>query len=433
MAEGSPRGLVAAGRLRDDGLVHITIFTLGSRGDVEPYLALGEGLAAAGYNVRLCTHERYEPEIRAAGLEFSPAAGDPRAMAQSEAGQRWLESGRNPILIMRRLLDVSGPVFRQYLHDCEAAMSGTDAVLFSVLAFPAYHLAEAAGIPAVGAYLQPMTRTRQMPSLFVRSGGPGFVNLWSHFATEQITWQPMRRTVNDWRRGLGLHPLPRSGLYRPIYRSMPVLYGFSPMVVPPPSDWPAQVRVTGYWIRDTFRDYRPQRLDRFLAAGPAPVYVGFGSRPERRPQALAELVLSAVRRAGHRAVLLTGWGGLTVADSGEDVLVVDEVPHSWLFPQMAAVVHHGGAGTTGAALQSGAPSVVVPSFADQFFWAEQVEALGAGVNLPRRRLTASALAAALATTRGSDLRRRAKELGTRLADENGVKRAVEELDRVLHR
>jgi UDP:flavonoid glycosyltransferase YjiC (YdhE family) len=100
---------------------------------------------------------------------------------------------------------------------------------------------------------------------------------------------------------------------------------------------------------------------------------------------------------------------------------------------MAAVVHHGGAGTTGAALQSGAPSIVVPSFADQFFWAEQVEALGAGVNLPRRKLTANALAGALATTRGSDLRRRAKELGTRLADENGVNRAVEELNRVLHR
>ena len=411
--------------------MHITLFTLGSRGDVEPYIALGRGLVAAGHTVRLSTHERYGPEIRAAGLEFSPAAGDPRLMVQEEAGKRWLESGRNPIRIMRRLLDVSGPIFQQYLQDCESAISGTDAVLFSVLAFPAYHLAEAAGIQAVGAYLQPMTRTRQMPSLFARGTGPGFLNLWSHIATEQITWQPMRRTVNEWRRGLGLEPLPRSGLYRPIYRSMPLLYGFSPTVVPPPSDWPPQVRVTGYWSRETSIDQRPQRLNQFLAAGPAPVYVGFGSRPERQPLALTELVLAAIRLAGHRAVLLTGWGGLSVADSGDDVLVVEEVPHSWLFPQMAAVVHHGGAGTTGTALQSGTPSIVVPSFADQFFWAERVEALGAGVNLPRRRLSVNALAGALATARRSDLRERASKLGTELASENGVERAVAELSRIL--
>ena len=411
--------------------MHITLFTLGSRGDVEPYIALGGGLVAAGHTVRLSTHERYGPEIRAAGLEFTAAAGDPRSMVQEEAAKRWLESGRNPIRIMRRLLDASGPIFRQYLQDCEAAMSGTEAVLFSVLAFPAFHLAEAAGITAVGAYLQPMTRTRQMPSLFARAGRPGLVNLWSHIATEQITWQPMRRTVNEWRRGLGLDPLPRSGLYRPIYRSMPLLYGFSPTVVPPPSDWPPQVKVTGYWSRETFNDQRPQRLNQFLAAGPAPVYVGFGSRPERQPHALTELVLSAIRLAGHRAVLLTGWGGLTVADSGDDVLVVDEVPHSWLFPQVAAVVHHGGAGTTGSGLQSGTPSIVVPSFADQFFWGERVEALGAGVNLPRRTLSASALAGALETTRGPVMRRRATEIGMKLAGENGVSRAVAELSRLL--
>lgn len=411
--------------------MHVTLFTLGSRGDVEPYVALGRGLVVAGHTVRLSTHERYGTEISAAGLEFSPAAGDPRLMMQEEAGKLWLESGRNPIRIMRRLLDVSGPIFRQYLQDCEAAMSGTDAVLFSVLAFPAYHLAEAAGIPAVGAYLQPMTRTRQMPSLFAKAGGPGFINLWSHIATEQITWQPMRRTVNEWRLGLGLEPLPRSGLYRPIYRSMPVLYGFSPTVVPPPSDWPPQVKVTGYWARET-NDRRPQRLDRFLAAGPAPIYVGFGSRPERHPRALADLVLAAVRRAGQRAVLLTGWGGLRAADSGDDVLVVDEVPHSWLFPHMAAVVHHGGAGTTGTALHSGTPSIVVPSFADQFFWGERVQSLGVGVNLPRRQLSVSALIEAIEATRQPNLRRRATELGTKLAVEDGVSRAVDELRRILN-
>jgi UDP:flavonoid glycosyltransferase YjiC (YdhE family) len=130
-------------------------------------------------------------------------------------------------------------------------------------------------------------------------------------------------------------------------------------------------------------------------------------------------------------VLLTGWGGLTVADSGDDVLVVDEAPHTWLFPHMAAVVHHGGAGTTGTALQSGTPSIVVPSFADQFFWGQRVRSLGVGMNLPRRELSVSALTGAIEATREPDLRQRAAELGKRLADEDGVSRAAEELSRIL--
>lgn len=412
--------------------MHITLFTIGSRGDIEPYIALGRGLVASGHTVRLATHERYEPEIREEGMEFSPASGDPRQMMEGEPGKRWLESGRNPARIMRRLLDLSGPIFHQYLKDCEAAIAGTDAVLFSVLAFPAYHLAEAARIPAIGAYLQPMTRTREFPSLFTKRSRSALLNLWSHVAVEQITWQPVRRTVNRWRAGLGLDPLPRSGLYRSIYQSMPVLYGFSPAVVSPPSDWPEQIKVTGYWVREGSGEWRPsEALVRFLADGPAPVYVGFGSRPEREPESLAALVLAAVRQVERRAVLLTGWGGLTVADSGDDVLVVDEVPHDWLFPQMAAVVHHGGAGTTGTALQSGTPSVVVPSFADQFFWGERVAAIGAGINLPRRKLTIGSLSQAIVETKEENMRLRAAELGAKLRAENGVERAVAELTSIL--
>lgn len=412
--------------------MHITLFTIGSRGDVEPYIALGQGLRRAGHQVRVCTHERYEPEISEAGLEFSGAGGDPRLIMEGEAGQRWLESGRNPVRTMRRLLDLSGPIFEKYLQECEVAMAGTNAVLFSVLAFPAYHLAEAAGIPAIGAYLQPMTRTREFPSLFQKGRGVSFLNLWSHIAVEQVTWQPMRGAVNEWRDGLGLEQLPRSGLYRPIYRSMPVLYGFSPAVVAPPSDWPDHVKVTGYWVRGRANGWRADKtMTRFLADGPPPVYVGFGSRPERNPEALAELVVDAVRFTGHRAVLLTGWGGLTVGDSSDDVLVVDEVPHDWLFPQMAAVVHHGGAGTTGTALQSGTPSIVVPSFADQFFWGERVAALGVGETLPRRRLTVESLAESISATADAEVRAKSDRLGERLRAENGVMRAVEEVELLL--
>lgn len=415
--------------------MHVTLLTIGSRGDIEPYLALGSGLREVGHTVRVATHERYRPEIEQAGLEFSPLPGDPRQLVETEEGRRWLESGRNPVKMMGRLLDLVGPHFDQYLRDAETAVSGTQMVLFSVLGFPAYHLAEAAGIPAMGAWLQPMSRTQSLPSAFLPAwmGRLPFANLWSHVLTEQVSWLPLRKRVNRWRAGLGLDPLPMSGLYRPIYRTMPVLYGFSPSVVPPPSDWPAQIRVTGYWFREGRSDWRPPtRLTDFLSSGPQPAYIGFGSRPERRPQDLAELALTALRRAGLRGVLLTGWGGLSSNDSSDDILVVDEVPHGWLFPRMAAIVHHGGAGTTGTTLESGTPSIVVPSFADQFYWAERTAGLGVGVNLPRRRLTVGTLAAALLTaTTDQTMRARAGELGEVLRGEDGVGCAVEELARLL--
>jgi UDP:flavonoid glycosyltransferase YjiC (YdhE family) len=130
-------------------------------------------------------------------------------------------------------------------------------------------------------------------------------------------------------------------------------------------------------------------------------------------------------------VLLTGWGGLQGKDLGDDVLIVDEIPHEWLFPRMAAVVHHGGAGTTGTALQSGVPSVVVPSFADQFFWGEQVARLGVGVSLPRQRLSVASLAESITTTAEARIRSRATALGVELRAENGVERAVERLHSIL--
>ena len=412
--------------------MHATLVTLGSRGDFEPYLALGNGLREAGYRVRLATHRRYAAETEGAGLEFSPLAGDPRQLVEEEAGHRWLESGRNPVRTMGRLLDLAGGLFQQLLADCEAALTGTQAVLFSVLGFPAYHLAEAAGIPAVAAYLQPMTRTRAFPSVFVKSVGPGLLNLWSHMAVEQITWQPLRRKVNRWRLAMDLEPLPISGLHRPLYRSLPVLYGYSPLVVPRPDDWPSQVKVTGYWHRPTSEDWQPpERLARFLEEGPTPIYLGFGSIPDRRPEALAATVQGAVRTLGKRAVVMTGWGALDSIDTGEDVLVLDHVPHDWLFPRTDVVVHHGGAGTTGTALRAGVPTVAVPVFADQFFWAERTVALGTGKCVPRRRLTAEALVRAISSASDPAIRRSAAALGSRMRAEKGVEGAVAELGALL--
>jgi UDP:flavonoid glycosyltransferase YjiC (YdhE family) len=196
-------------------------------------------------------------------------------------------------------------------------------------------------------------------------------------------------------------------------------------VVPVPPDWPDDVHVTGYWFRDPDPAWTlPPALAAFLAAGPAPVYLGFGSMPDADPAGLVAALVGGARRAGHRMVLHSGWSRLRATGLlDDDVLVVDDVPHSLLFPRMAAVVHHGGAGTTAAALRAGVAAVVIPLFADQFFWGRRVAALGAGAApIARERLTDARLAAALAVAVGR--RDGARRLAEELAAEAGVAQAV---------
>src|SRR5262249_31336952 len=190
-----------------------------------------------------------------------------------------------------------------------------------------------------------------------------------------------RQPVNEWRREL-LHLPPLSGgpLARQLDdRRLPILYGYSPAVLPKPPDWDERTHVTGYWFLDHLPDWRPpEGLVDFLRVGPPPVSVGFGSMRSQHPEAVTELVVEALARAGQRGILLTGWGGLRGIDRPERVFTVEAVPHDWLFPQVRAAVHHGGAGTAAAALRAGIPSVVVPFFGDQSFWGRRVAALGAG-------------------------------------------------------
>lgn len=171
----------------------------------------------------------------------------------------------------------------------------------------------------------------------------------------------------------------------------------------------------------------PAALEDFLETGPLPVYVGFGSMPSQRPEDAAAMVVEALQRNGLRGVLYGGWGGLRPEDLPEQIYVTGPVPHNWLFPRMAAIVHHGGAGTTAAGLWAGVPNIVTPFFGDQPFWGRQVHALGVGPQpIPRSKLTVDNLSEALHTvTTDTQLRERAAALGQRIRAEDGVARAVE--------
>jgi sterol 3beta-glucosyltransferase len=228
---------------------------------------------------------------------------------------------------------------------------------------------------------------------------------------------------------LGLPAAPFWGPYdADCVRGMPVLYGYSPSVIPRPSDWDDDTHVTGYWFLDSEDKWNPPTalLD-FLESGPAPVYIGFGSMSNRNPEETAGLVVNALKQIDQRAILLSGWSGLHKNDLPESIFMIDSIPHSWLFPRVAAVVHHGGAGTTAAGLRAGVPSVVVPFFGDQPFWGARVAELGVGPKpAPRKSLTAERLAQAIQTAvTDVAIRENAANLGSKIQAEDGVARAVD--------
>ncbi|RFU42697.1 glycosyltransferase, partial [Actinomadura logoneensis] len=382
-------------------------------------------LAARGDRVRLVAAARYAPLARASGLELVPLTVDPTEILTSDAGQELLAGGRNPVRFLTGFRRILGPSARRLLDECLAGSRGADLLLGPTLGLLPRHLGEHLDVPWALVHFQPSQPTAAFPHPFVpRSlGGPG--NRASFAAVDQIAWQLSRPFLNPWRRdALGLRPLPLRGAPR----DEPLVLGcFSEHVVPRPPDWPPHVHLTGYWTLDEPSYRPPDDLAAFLADGPPPVYVGFGSMVPKDARLTGLTVRTALRLAGLRGVVQ---GDPDTSD--DDVLAVRDVPHTWLFPRMAAVVHHGGAGTTAAGLRAGVPSVVTPFFGDQPYWADRVTALGAGPRpVPFRALTAPRLAAALRkATTSEDIRKNAATLGARLRAENGVARAVELLDRL---
>ncbi len=414
--------------------MRVTILTLGSRGDVQPYVALGAGLRRAGHAVSLATHREFEPLIRAHGLDFAPVAGDPREIVRSSEAQRWLDANNNPVGFSLGLFRVVAPLVEQVFRDALAACAGADLIIPSVLGvFAGYHIHQKTGQRLLPAYLQQLHSTSAFPAQIVPlpPAGPWSpaYNRLSYWLAENVFWQLGRGVMNRARRTvLGLPPLPWGGMVdRGFAARNPFLYGFSEHVLPRPPEWPANVHVTGYWFLDTPADYQPPAaLARFLEAGPPPISIGFGSLVRRDPAGLTRRLLEALRLTGQRGLLLGGWGGLDDADLPATVLHLEAVPHDWLFPRVAAVVHHGGSGTTAAGLRAGVPSIVLPIFGDQPFWAWRVAQLGVGpAPIPEARLTVRRLAAALdQALTDTALRQRAAVLGGKIRAEAGVERAV---------
>ncbi|MFI0424916.1 glycosyltransferase [Spongiactinospora sp. 9N601] len=404
--------------------MRVLIVALGTMGDVAPYTGLVGPLRAAGHEVAMAAFGRFAAQVRACGAEFREIPGDPAA-----AGG-WTQAANSS----RGIRSVAAQARRLGEAVLAVAERGADVLLLSMPAQSAVHVAERLGIPSIGLFLQPIFPTAAHPPSFIGVGGS--LGGWGNRAAGGLLVALMGRLtsgpVRELRARLGLPPANRRELGERM-AAWPVLHAYSPAVLPRPDDWRPGLTVSGYLWPAVPADWEPDaELADFLAAGPPPVYVGFGSRRISDGPRIVEIVEEALRRAGVRGVLHAGWAGL--ASRSGTTFTVGETPHEWLFPRMAAVVHHCGAGTTAAGLRAGVPTVGVPILGDQPFWAGRVAALGAGPKpVPYGGLSADRLARAVAdAVSDASYRKAATALSERIAAEDGAGKVVAALAALDH-
>ena len=424
--------------------MNILILTFGSRGDVQPYVALGKGLKARGHTVTVCTCSRFESFVTNYGLIYAHGADDLLKLLDSVEGRNAMEDTNGffgSLKTMRKMMKRIKPIMRQMIIDSwEAAQAvEPDIVIFNSKAIGADAIAEKLGIPMIMAMPLPqMAPTAETPTIgFPQWKLGGWYNKATYKVVHKIGLWMGGQFTKEWRIAHNLSPQLRGidALHTPANEPIPLLHCYSPEVSTAPKDWPDTAYVTGYWFLDRLDAWEPSKeLQDFLDAGDPPVYVGFGSMAGRNPKRLASIVIEALQKANVRGIIATGWGGLETGGLPDSILKIDKAPHDWLFPRVAAVVHHGGAGTTAAGLRAGRPTVICPFFGDQPFWGGRIYALGAGPEpIPQKKLTVEKLANALRTVASNvAIREKAESLGERIRREDGVSNAIALIEGVYH-
>lgn len=409
--------------------MRIVLATGGSRGDVQPYLALGSELRRREHEVVVLTYGAYEGMVDALGLSFAELSGDPQEIVENLT-----EAGHDVLRFARRFRRVTEHMIERNFEQTLEACRGADAVVHASVAFLGFFAARDLRIPAIMAEMQPIFEpTKSFPSAVMPEGPwpfQGLYNRMSYSVVRQIYWRtfrPMLQRIAGMRADLERVPALR-GPFDSLRRlGVPVLCGWSRRVLPRPLDWDTRMHVTGYWFVDRTPHWTPPAdLRDFLREEGPTVAVGFSSvRSIGDVRPTLDRVLRALDQSRMRAVFVRGWSEVETSGLPPSVFVIEEAPHDWLFPRVSAVIHHGGAGTTAAALRAGVPSMVLPFSADQKFWGRTVERLGAGIaGAAGRGGSSPDLTRMLVEAGGARLQAGAAMIGCEIRAERGVARAA---------
>jgi UDP:flavonoid glycosyltransferase YjiC (YdhE family) len=440
--------------------LNVVIQVVGSRGDVQPFVALGKVLKDTyGHRVRLATHPNFKDFVQENGLEFFSIGGDPsqlmafmvknpglmpgfRSLLSGDVGQRRRDVGEYIQGCWRSCYEAGDGMSLRPTLDNLSTSSGTDTgsktaarpfvadcIIANPPSFAHIHCAEKLGLPLHIMFTMPYSPTQAFshPLANIQSSDadPQLTNYISYAMIELLTWQGLGDIINRFReKCLGLDPV--SLIWAPgmLQRlKVPHTYCWSPALIPKPKDWGSHISISGFYFLNLASSYTPAPdLQAFLDAGPSPVYIGFGSIVLNDPNAMTELIFEAVRKTGQRVLLSKGWGGMGADELRipDGVFMLGNVPHDWLFQHVSCVVHHGGAGTTAAGITAGRPTLIIPFFGDQPFWGAMVSRAGAGPDpIPHKQLTAEKLADAINFCLEPESLERAKELASKIAAERG--------------
>ncbi|RDW61435.1 hypothetical protein BP5796_11327 [Coleophoma crateriformis] len=428
--------------------LNIVIHVVGSRGDVQPFVALGIELKNSyGHRVRLATHGTFKKFVEENGLEFFEIGGDPAElmafMVKNPGLIPGIKSLRDGDVGKRRkgMADILQGCWKSCADIDEIGESEgvvprakpfvANAIIANPPSFAHIHCAQKLGIPLHLMFTMPWSPTYAFPhplaNIKSSNASGSMTNEMSYTLVDMMTWQGLGDLTNKFRKDtLNLTYLSQGAATTMLHRlRIPYTYCWSPALIPKPKDWGPHISISGFYFLSLASDYQPDPdLADFLAAGPPPVYIGFGSIVVDDPDAMTQLIFKAVRKTGARALVSKGWGGFGENEPSkpDSVFMLGNCPHDWLFKHVSCVVHHGGAGTTAAGIALGRPTVIVPFFGDQPFWGAMVSNAGAGPKpIPHKELTAENLANAILDALKPETLERAKELGERIRKEDGCK------------
>ncbi|KAL2644152.1 hypothetical protein R1flu_011739 [Riccia fluitans] len=422
--------------------LQIVMLIVGTRGDVQPFVAIGKHLQGYGHRVRLATHSNFREFVMTAGLEFYPLGGDPKVLAGYMVKNKgFLPSVPSEVTVQRKQI-------KQIIHSLLPACTAADPEAVSGLPFraqaiianpPAYghvHVAEYLQVPLHIFFTMPWTATSEFPHPLSRVKSPAGYRL-SYQVVDALIWWGIRSMINDFRKKkLKLRPITYLSGSQGSITELPTGYIWSPHLVPKPRDWGPLIDVVGFCFLNLAQDYKPpQDLVDWLAAGPAPIYVGFGSLPVVDPKGMTEIIIKALKETKQRGIIYKGWGGIgDLKEVGKDIYLVEDCPHDWLFKHCVAVVHHGGAGTTAAGLKAGCPTTVVPFFGDQPFWGDRIHAKGVGPPpIPVDQFSLDKLVKAIEYMLNDEVKTRADDIAKAMEKEDGVDGAVKAFHKHLPR
>ncbi|KAG0558077.1 hypothetical protein KC19_10G002800 [Ceratodon purpureus] len=409
----------------------VVMLIVGTRGDVQPFLAIGKRMQEYGHRVRLASHANFKGFVKTAGLEFHPLGGDPKVLAEYMVKNKgFLSTGPKEVKIQRKQIKA---IVNSLLAPCiEPDMDtgvpfNAQVIIANPPAYGHVHVAEYLKIPLHIYFTMPWTPTSAFPHPLSRISKPAAFKL-SYQVVDSMIWLGIRSIINDFRKKkLKLRPIPYLSSQGSL-ADLPTGYLWSPQLVPKPDDWGALVDVVGFCFLQQASEYKPpEDLVKWLEAGPTPIYVGFGSLPVSDPEGMTKTIIESLKETKQRGVINQGWGGLgKLAENLDFVYLVQDCPHDWLFPRCAGVVHHGGAGTVAAGLKAACPTTVVPFFGDQPFWGSRIYQRGVGPEpIPVDQFSVHMLVDAINFMLKPEVKEKAVEISKAMEGEDGVQGACD--------